>query len=191
MSAPCITPDTIITCREARLLLLEIPHDKPIVEWSLHANEANKHYRECPDCIVLGMGPLTGCQLTCQESLLLCAEHIHWGHNIGGQTIREQVAIEHVFGWPTTLEQRSFGAYTNHCRMAPCLKFIQHRYERTRNAHEDRPDYGYLPFFLPLFVEQGWPLDKLFELQMKRVSGQNEAIAQLRTLQAIIRELRK
>lgn len=171
-----------ISCREARLILRIIPLQKRAQNMKEEEIAAIKHYLYCKTCRDPGLGEILDEKLSCQEALLVWAEHpgALWldanpSWLISIHTLNELYAVEHVWGkYQWTDIEKGFGGenIATACQRYPCVALRTYWQNVSLSLFNDGADgvIEEVPFILRIFLKEKWPLDKLLEIQKKRMS---------------------
>lgn len=168
-----------LSCREARLVLKVIPLDKKDKDMSSEEESAVAHYLQCGVCTEAGLSEILYRDLSCQEALYVWArKSAHLGLGGGVSTIREWLAVEHVWGRTIMIQDRpdlkskipisNFGA----CDKTPCAALLRYWKSAPLSMfyNGEREAAQVIPFIMDIFIGQKWPLKKLLELQRERIS---------------------
>lgn len=151
---------TKLSCKEARLVLRVTDVDKTIEGSEKRA--ALAHYMSCGSCKEVGLSKLCDVNLTCQETLEIWAAKPGPLYLGKAHTLREQIAVEHVWG-------RLLGAGA--CRESPCTQLRLYWARAPLCSHYDGEEEmaAEIPFIIGIFLEENWPLERLLEIQQQRI----------------------
>lgn len=167
------------SCETARLLLRVISVNKKDINMSREEGSALAHYLQCGACVEVGLSEILPHHLSCQNALEVWArKSTHLGLSSQVDTIIEQLAVEHVWGrWKDVNDgrdgklvyrDRHFGA----CKEPPCTALRDYWIATPLSMFYDGEHEvaQLMPFIIDIFIKQGWPLKKLFEIQRARIS---------------------
>lgn len=169
-----------LTCNETKLLLKSADINKSGVDMCEELMAAVKHYHGCRECKEIGLSAIIGLALSCQKVLEMVASDKD-GRLLqcSPMTLKELGAQEHLWGRPLAGEAEkipmgSWGRgdhyFFKYSCDGVCQKFREHvlafvypspsilflELSTFRNFH--------ILFLIPLFVEQGWSIETLFDL---------------------------
>ena len=181
-SAKAEKPEIELSCREAHLVLRVIPLRKNVNEMKEEEIASIKHYLNCKDCRDRGLIDILDTKLSCQEVILVWAEHAGalwmdvssmFGPRI--ETLVELYAAEHVWGkyqWKNSMGGSGWETFTR-CPEHSC-RTLHSYWARVpmSTMSGDGPDgVIYLfPLLFEIFLKEKWTLDELLVVQKKRIA---------------------
>ncbi len=170
--------NTGLSCKEAQLVLKVMPFRENIREMNEEAKSVRKHYAQCDGvCIERGLGRITERNIYCREALEI------WASKPGPlylcidvETLEEMLAVEHLWGRSCKGFNAYFGTkfhdpHYEACEENPCRALQYYWQHAPLSSHYDgeRETAGEIPFLIKVFIDNGWPIDKLLEIQRQRL----------------------
>ncbi|OGZ98873.1 MAG: hypothetical protein A3C07_04745 [Candidatus Sungbacteria bacterium RIFCSPHIGHO2_02_FULL_47_11] len=178
-------PKIELSCREAQLLLRTISLDVAMGDVEKVSDEqraAMVHASECNDCVKKGfLEILGGPPLDCKHALEIWAGMNLYRGSIGttpfgyAHTLREKLALEHIFGRQLKTDAGAFQGlglqWWDHnrfgkCDLVPCKKtnlFVL-GCDSTRSCGAVYENYH--QFLLELFFRKGWGIETVLDKQV-------------------------
>lgn len=171
-----------LTCNETRLLLQTADANKPVDDMHDKMMEAISHYHKCKECKNIGMSVIIGLTLSCQEVLETAASDEDGRLLYFPMTLKELVAREHLWGRIRDKEAEkihngSWGRgdyyFFKYSCDGVCQKFREHVlafvYPSPRSLSLELSTFRsfHILFLIPLFVDQGWSVEALFDLHQQ------------------------
>lgn len=169
-----------LTCNETRLLLKSADINKQGADMCEEVMAAVKHYHKCRECKEISLSAIIGLALLCQEVLeMVVSDKDGRLLQCSPMTLKELVAQEHLWGRPLAEETEkipmgSWGRgdyyFFKHSCEEVCKKFREHVlafvYPSPRTLFLDLYTFRsyHILYLIPLFVEQGWSVEALFDL---------------------------
>jgi hypothetical protein len=156
-----------LNCREAQLILRVMDPNSETNGGTPEEAAACRHYSGCVACKKIGLSKIIGKELTCQETLEILARNPGPHYLRGGSSIREQLAIEHVFGRRIEGKSEIYGA----CEKPSCMRLFHYWLDAPLSCFYDGEEElaREIPLLIEIFVKEGWPLNKLLEIQQQRL----------------------
>ena len=164
-----------LTCKEARLVLKVIDINKKRENMIPEEVGAVAHYFCCGECKNLGLNEILAKKITCQEALEIWAAKPGPRFLCGTDTLKEELAVEHIWGRlgtrrlpsGSTVPEPHLGA----CRKDPCTKLRMYWVNAPLSCAYDgeKETAAQIPFLIRVFLEENWPLEKLLEIQYQRM----------------------
>ena len=172
---------TGFSCGVASLLLRGMPLHETIYSMHEQQKEAIGHYLNCERCGARGIADILDIKMSCQEVLTVLAEHpsassFNFFRDLSPnvQTLNKIYAIEHIFGKAKKVSDHLFYTVYNGfgCKNSACWQVAQRWYERREKDYEYGPvaDLQELPFFIGIFNQNSWPIDKLIIIRKQRLN---------------------
>lgn len=168
-----------LSCREARLVLKLMPMDKDQKSFVREEKSAVEHYMVCKACRKQGLAIILGRKFSCQEVLLI------WASSPGYITLGQQscllheCAVEHVEG-KYDFHKGGGQGYNREtaCEERPCLDLWCYWRETHISIFYNGGNgvIGLFPFLIRTFIEAGWSLKALLDIQERRVHAVLESI---------------
>jgi hypothetical protein len=135
---------------------------------------AVKHYATCKPCRDQGLATFMSVQLTCQDTIDIWAKEARAMWLGGSYSLIEEQAVEHVWGKYNLKNFMGGEGYENTtgCKEEPC-RSLRSYWNSITIGGEVNGASGVINLFSELFriyKKAGWPFDRLFTIQEKRVS---------------------
>jgi hypothetical protein len=185
-------PRIKFSCREARLVIRSISLRKNGNEMREEELAAVGHYLTCKKCRDTGLANIHEEKLTCREAILVWAEAscalwqncAPYAPLLIANRLVEHYAVEHVWGkyqWKKTPRGGNGWDEFYGCSERACLALHSYWSKIPMSSGAGDGPQGVIclfPFILhEIFIKEGWSLNKLFEVQRKRVAALLEDIA--------------
>ncbi len=163
------------SCREARLVLKVMKTGKEYEVMTSEEKAACRHYASCNSCKKLGLSRIVSWKMSCKEALET------WATRPGPlylglvQTVKEQLALEHVWGRLVEGVEDTFWARVGHFEICQVEHTCRRLWQYWKNAglsmfnDGEGSTAGEIPFLIEVFIDKGFPLKKLLEIQKQRV----------------------
>jgi len=190
-----------LTCRESGLILKMIDSQKPFQSMASEAKESVYHFINCWRCNTVGLATIIRQSLTCQQAIEQWASAKNHGlwTSAWCNTLSDMLAYEHVYGHLDASSKNDGSVIMcEECSSRVCARFRNHW---SQSGSSVARIGTFLPLAIRIFLEEGWPTNKLFEIQRGllaeleslpaksrlRIEKQEVILENLRGLQDIVR----
>lgn len=184
-----------LSCREAELLLRVIPLDKERKDMKPEEVGAVEHYYNlnpgCKPCRERGIRKILQREISCQGALETCANNPGPLYLSGIRSLKELLAVEHVWGRWIPRDEGSYHFQIESCKEKPCfgLRYFWINTPLSSAYNGEKEVAEEIPFLIKVFRETGWPLENILNIQSRRIEEVLEKLTQERKRSSFEREM--